>query len=146
MAVGSNKWLMLIYSVPRHPSASRLYVWRKLKRLGAIMLQDAVWVLPLTRRTREQLIWLAAEIKELKGSVWLWESSPTDTGNEAEMIRKFQEAAQKEYDEILAALNADSRDLAALSRRFQEAQLRDHFHSVSGQQVRAALLAAKERS
>ena len=52
MAVGSYKWLMLIYSVPRHPSASRLYVWRKLKRLGAIMLQDAVWVLPLTHRTR----------------------------------------------------------------------------------------------
>jgi hypothetical protein len=110
------------------------------------MLQDAVWVLPLTQRTREQLMWLAAEIKELKGSASLWESSVADSGYEAEIIQKFQEAAEKEYQEILAALNATSRDLSALSRRFQETQLHDHFHSVLGQRVRAALLTAKEKS
>ena len=110
------------------------------------MLQDAVWVLPLTQRTREQLTWLAAEIKELNGSVSLWDSSVADTRYEAEMIQKFQAAAEKEYQEILAGLNATGRDLSALSRRFQEAHLQDHFHSVLGRRVRAALLTAKEKS
>src|SRR5690348_15616912 len=49
------QWLLLIYKFPREPTASRVYDWRKLKQLGAIALQDAVWVLPATPRTQEQL-------------------------------------------------------------------------------------------
>ena len=30
----SQKWLMLVYRVPREPTSCRVYVWRKLKRLG----------------------------------------------------------------------------------------------------------------
>ena len=45
-------WVLLHYKIPREPTAPRVYVWRKLKRLGAILLQDAVWVLPATPHTR----------------------------------------------------------------------------------------------
>jgi hypothetical protein len=54
-------------SAPREPTAGRVYVWRKLKQLGAIAVQDAVWVLPVTPRTQEQFQWLASEIDELGG-------------------------------------------------------------------------------
>ena len=47
-------------SVPKQRSE---HVWRKLKQLGAIALQDAVWVLPQTPRTQEQFQWLAIEIE-----------------------------------------------------------------------------------
>jgi len=40
----SDGWIVLTYRVPREPSANRVYVWRKLKQLGAIALQDAAWV------------------------------------------------------------------------------------------------------
>jgi hypothetical protein len=61
-------WLLLLYKVARQPSARRVYIWRKLKRLGALLLHDAAWVLPATPRTREQFQWLAAEalLKQLK--------------------------------------------------------------------------------
>src|SRR5260370_11182770 len=62
-----RSWLMLTYTVPRHPTSKRVYVWRKLKRLGAVPLQDAAWVLPAGESTREQMRWLAAEIEELDG-------------------------------------------------------------------------------
>ena len=39
-------WVLLDYKIPREPTASRAMVWRKLKRLGALLLHDAVWVLP----------------------------------------------------------------------------------------------------
>ena len=55
-------WLLLAYKIPREPSASRVYVWRKMKQLGAVLLQDAVWVLPESARTREQFQWLAADL------------------------------------------------------------------------------------
>ena len=27
-------WMLLVYNVPNKPTSSRLYVWRKLKKLG----------------------------------------------------------------------------------------------------------------
>src|SRR5215212_4930534 len=67
-----NTWLLLHYKLPTRPSALRVYIWRKLKRLGAILLNDAVWVLPDTPRTAEHFQWLAAEIQEMQGDVNLW--------------------------------------------------------------------------
>lgn len=49
-----KKWLLLVYRIPREPTAGRVFIWRKLKQLGAIALQDAIWVLPQTSRTQEQ--------------------------------------------------------------------------------------------
>ena len=53
-------WLLLVYRIPREPTSGRVYVWRKLKQLGAIAVQDAVWMLPATPRTREQFYEAAA--------------------------------------------------------------------------------------
>jgi len=48
-----HTWVLLHYKIPREPSAQRVFIWRKLKRLGALLLHDALWVLPATPRTRE---------------------------------------------------------------------------------------------
>ena len=52
MGASSQIWLLLSYKVPREPTANRVSVWRKLKKLGAVSLQDSVWVLPATPHTR----------------------------------------------------------------------------------------------
>jgi hypothetical protein len=36
-------WLLLVYKVPSEPSARRVYFWRKLKRLDALLLHDALY-------------------------------------------------------------------------------------------------------
>ena len=82
-----KKWLLLVYRIPREPTAGRVFVWRKLKQLGAIALQDAVWVLPQTARTQEQLQWLAAEISELNGEALLWEAEQLYS-TDAETLRR----------------------------------------------------------
>lgn len=137
-----KRWLLLIYRIPREPTAGRVFVWRKLKQLGAIALQDAVWVLPQTQRTQEQFQWLAAEIKELNGDTTLWDADQiyaTDT----EALRKhFLAFVETEYHEILTALKKKDRDLAALSKQFQEVHARDYFASKLGQQTREKLLKA----
>ena len=35
-------WLLLHYNVGSKSSAQRVYIWRKLKRLGAVLLQNAI--------------------------------------------------------------------------------------------------------
>jgi hypothetical protein len=58
------RWLILIYHLPREPSRHRVAVWRKLKALGALYLQDGAAALPDNAVTREQLEWLQLRARE----------------------------------------------------------------------------------
>jgi hypothetical protein len=143
MTSDSRTWLLLTYKVPRDPTAGRVAVWRKLKQLAAVALQDAVWILPATPQTREQFQWLAAEIEELGGEATLWESHLLNAGMEDRMKARFNEPVEAEYRAILRELKKKRRDLASLSKRYQQIQGRDYFHVEHGKKVRAALVAAQ---
>lgn len=134
-------WMLLVYRVPSDPSASRVYVWRKLKRLGAILLHDAVWVLPATDHTREQLRWLGAEIVELEGEASVWESRLTLGAEDDALVGQFRAAVDEQYREILNALKRKGADVATLSRRYQQVRSQDYFNSELGGRVRDALSA-----
>lgn len=137
-------WLLLIYSVPREPSASRVFVRRRLLRLGAVAAQDAAWVLPATPAMREQMQWLAAEIKEMGGTAALWEAAGLLAGQDKQWRAQFAAASDAAYRAILLDLKKKGADVAALSRRYQSALAQDHFASKLGKQAREALLAAQE--
>ena len=136
-------WVLLVYRIPREPTASRAAVWRKLKRLGALLLHDAVWVLPATPWTREQFQWLAVEIGELGGEAHLWESRLILNGQEDALVRQFQARVDAIYQEILDDLERDAADLVALSRKYQQVRAQDYFHSELGKHVRARLMSAR---
>src|SRR5438094_647028 len=135
--------MLLVYNVPNKPTSSRLFVWRKLKRLGAVLLHDAVWVLPATQHTREQLRWLASEIAELQGQASVWECRQSLSADEEKLIGRFGETVAASYRQLLADLKRKNHDLAAISRRYQQVRAQDYFNSRLGQRVREALLAAK---
>ncbi len=136
-------WLLLVYKVSPEPTSRRVYVWRKLKRLGALLLHDSIWVLPPTPYTREQLQWLAAEIVEMEGDVLVWEATLVSPEQESVLVQQFQTQVETAYAEILSALQHPDCDREALSRRYQQVQMTDYFHSDLGKQVRQALVTAK---
>ena len=142
----SVRWLLLLYKVPREPTVARVSVWRKLKRLGALLLHDAVWVLPPSSRTREELQWLAAEIRERGGDAMLWEASLSSDGRDDELVGQFVAQVDAVYAEILAGLERPDADLAGLSKRYQQARVQDYFRSPLGERARQALLAAGGRA
>ncbi len=135
-----KKWLILVYKIPREPTAGRVFVWRKLKQLGAIALQDAVWVLPKTTRTSEQFQWLAAEITELKGECLLWDADQVYATDSMSLEKQFTEPLVEEYRAILSALKKRNCDLAELSKRYLEASKQDFFALELGKQTREKLL------
>lgn len=139
-----DRWIVLTYRVPREPTANRVYVWRKLKQLGAVALQDAAWVLPATPKTQEHLQWLAAEIAELGGQARLWEAALLLELGDESLRRRFEAAVTAECRAILAALRRRRRDLPALARRFQQVVARDYFASELVAAVRQRLLAARQ--
>jgi hypothetical protein len=136
-------WVLLVYKIPREPTASRAAVWRKLKRLGALLLHDAVWVLPATPWTCEQFQWLAVEIGEFGGGAYLWESHLLLHGQSDTLIRQFQTRVDAAYQEILDELEQDDADLVALSRTYQQVRSQDYFHSPLGTHVRERLLTTR---
>ncbi len=141
-----HTWLLLLYKVPSEPSARRVSVWRKLKRLGAVLLHDAVWVLPATPRTREQFRWLAAEIAELEGGALVWEAQLTEPGQDEALVRQFLAQVEPTYTALLSELDEPDADLAALSRRYQQVRSHDYFHTELGERAREALLAAQREA
>lgn len=136
-------WLLLAYKVASEPSKRRVYVWRKLKRLGALLVNDAVWVLPANSHTREQFQWLAAEIVEMEGNAVVWESSRVVAGDENALVAQFVAQVDEGYRSLLAELERADADIAALSRQYQQLQAQDYFQSELGQQARVALLEAR---
>jgi len=141
-----NTWLLLDYKLPSHPSALRVYVWRKLKRLGAILLNDAVWVLPDTPRTAEHFQWLATEIQERRGNVNLWKSSLVLGLQDEELIDQFKKQVDGEFKGLLKKLGTKNPDLVRLSQEYQQILGKDYFRSELGQQVKAKLLALRGES
>ena len=135
-----TSWVLLVYKIPREPTASRAQVWRKLKRLGALLLHDAVWVLPATPWTREQFQWLAVEIGELEGEAYLWESHLLLSGQTDALVQQFQARVDAVYQEILDELEQEDADLVALSRTYQQVRAQDYFHSALGTHVRERLM------
>jgi hypothetical protein len=136
-------WRLLVYKIPREPTASRVYVWRKLKQLGAVAVQDAVWVLPATPRTQEQFQWLAAEIVELEGEATVFQSQLTFASEGTSLQERFETPVRAAYEEILTALKRRKPDLAALSKKYQQAKDQDYFRCELGERVRKRLLSAK---
>jgi hypothetical protein len=134
-----SAWLLLHYKLPNKPSALRVYIWRKLKRLGAMLLQEAVWVLPDLPRTAEQIQWLAAEIQEMGGSAFYWKATSILETQEEIIVRQFQEQVDAQYSNILKRLEKPRVDLQEIAREYQQAASQDFFQSKLGLRVREKL-------
>ena len=93
-----NTWLLFLYKVPHEPSSRRVYVWRKLKRLGAVLLHDSAWALPMTSHSLKQFQILAVEIAAIGGESLLWEAhlAPGEkTESLAQMLLTQAESARE---------------------------------------------------
>src|SRR5438874_5650893 len=135
-----TSWVLLVYKIPREPTSSRATIWRKLQRLGALLLHDTVWVLPATPWTREQFQWLSVEIGELGGEAYLWESHLLLNGQADALAEQFQARVDAAYQEILEELSQDQADLVALSRRYKQVRAQDYFDSALGTHVQQRLM------
>jgi hypothetical protein len=132
-------WALLLYTLPREPSAPRVAVWRKLKKLSAVLLHDAVWVLPAQPALLEHFRWLAAEIRESAGEALVWVAEQGLPGQDELLVAQFRAQAEAGYQAILAALDASQVDPAALARRYQAVAACDYFHAPLAEVLRSRL-------
>src|SRR5690349_3640754 len=99
---GPGLWVLLCYRVPREPSAPRIAIWRKLKRLGVAQLGDGLVGLPADARTREQLEWVAGDVTEAGGSAGVWLARPVTLAQERGLAAAMAAARAAEYAVVAA--------------------------------------------
>jgi hypothetical protein len=149
------RWVLLIYRLPREPSRHRVAVWRKLRDLGALYLQDGVAALPEDAVTREQLEWLQLRVREAGGEATLWEAKPGTLAEEGELVEAFRSSREEAYRTIIAEAErlrrkvqmgggALSEQLGKLEREFRAERRRDYFRSQLRLEAAGALKAARE--
>ncbi|HVV18230.1 MAG TPA: Chromate resistance protein ChrB [Pseudonocardiaceae bacterium] len=94
-------WLMLIYRVPSGSSRARVAVWRDLKRLGGLYVQQAVCVLPDRHDLRVKLGKVRTRIDELGGSSIFLTLHDVEPDANTQFVTGFREQSAKEYAEIV---------------------------------------------
>ena len=98
-SVPGEGWLVLIYRVPSEPSRLRSAVWRRLKSLGAIYLQNSAAALPAGPSTERAMRKLRSQILDMGGTAALLSSRVL--AGEPEVRAAFQAARNDEYEEIV---------------------------------------------
>jgi amphi-Trp domain-containing protein len=96
-------WLMIIYRVPSTPSTSRVTVWKKVKELGAYLLQQSVYILPNLPAVSKAVEQLKEQIHHLGGESNIIEIASLGETQEKEIITGFNSNREEEYTEVIKA-------------------------------------------
>jgi hypothetical protein len=92
---------VLIYRVPTEPASKRVGVWRDLKRLGALYLQQCACILPDLPTVTADVLQVAAKIPALGGETFLFEIPRLQPEDEQRIVEAFRALRESEYAEII---------------------------------------------
>ncbi len=123
----ARRWLLLIYRIKAESSGRRTYVWRQLRQLGAVYLQQAVAILPDRPELRSDLDRLGQRIRASGGEASLLHTvSPTPAWEE-DLLARFNAARDAEYEEILDSVESFEDEIRRETRkkRFRFAELEE---------------------
>lgn len=152
------RWLLLVYRIPSEPTRLRAGVWRRLKGLGAIYLQNSAAALPVTTSSERALRALRKDISDMGGTAILLSCDVLAGGDD--VVGMFNAARNDEYGEIVdkcgdfhgqlqkeykashftyAELEENDEDLIKLRNWFAKVSDRDVFKASGRQQTLDAL-------
>lgn len=108
----SPSWLLLTYKVPSEPTAKRVALWRRLKGLGAIYLQNGVCLLPKTDDHVRRLKMIENDIAGMEGESVLLETVALDGAQQDKVVARFKADRDEQYNEFLGRCAEFEREIA----------------------------------
>ncbi|MCT2592034.1 hypothetical protein LHJ74_19360 [Streptomyces sp. N2-109] len=157
---GDDTWLLVAVSTAGAAGSLRVHVWRKLRGLGAVYLQQSVCLLPDRPQVFGAVRQLVAKVNTDGGSARCLHMRIDDPVERDGLIGEFRQAVTTEYGEALEQLftfrteAAEGRaafaeaeeseaDLARCEAQVAKIQARDYFDAPIGAEVRAELERAR---
>lgn len=120
------EWLLFTYWLPPEPSRKRVYVWRRLKKIGALTVEGAGWLLPKTDSLLAAISEIKHTVEEMEGKASLYIVNHFDEAQEQRAIARFQEERNNEYTQIGTechkALKHIEREFQAQEFTFEEVE------------------------
>ena len=96
------KWLFLVHQVQTPNSRERVKVWRAIKKTGAVLHRNSVYVLPYNKERLEDFQWVCQQIRDSKGEASVFVSEARDKEENKLLRGLFQRARQEEYSSLLS--------------------------------------------
>lgn len=94
-------WLLLTYKIPPEPAKRRIAVWRRLKGMGAVYLQNGVCLLPKSDDHVRRLKLVENEIAEGAGEAVILETVALDQAQETKVLARFKADRDEQYREFI---------------------------------------------
>ncbi|WP_299029811.1 Chromate resistance protein ChrB [uncultured Thermanaerothrix sp.] len=95
------QWLLFLPQLPATPSSLRVMVWRKMRQIGALGLQNGVWVLPERDDLWQWLNELLGFIRQQGGEAFLFHAQAHSPAAEALIRKRFCADRDEEYGEFV---------------------------------------------
>lgn len=152
-------WLLIVSSAGA-PASLRVLVWRRLRGLGAVYLQQSVCLLPDRPQIRSDVAQLLDRVRGEGGSGRLLQVLLTDRTERQQLIADFRQASDAEYEDLFGGVPAflteldterargraslveveeNEADLQRYRGWLAKIQARDYFQAPLGQTAQRAL-------
>ncbi|MBZ0095772.1 MAG: chromate resistance protein [Sulfuricella sp.] len=119
---GTDKWLVLVASLPASNASLRMRLWRATKALGCAVLRDGVYLLPAGRGLRQALRMHAEDIKQGGGSAYLLNVANPSTEEKTDFQSLFDRS--EDYRALMERVTAFRADIGALDTHAGRRQLK----------------------
>lgn len=101
MNKNQSSWLLLTYKVPPEPSKVRVAIWRRIRGLGAVYIQNGICVLPTTTEHQRQFRMVQSDIEQAGGEAVIFETTAMDDKQEGLVVTRFKHDRDQDYEEFL---------------------------------------------
>ena len=95
------EWLLFTYWLPPEPSRKRVFIWRQLKKIGALSAEGSGWLLPKTEPLLAAITEVMSSVEELEGTANLYTLTHSNEAQEQRNIAKFRQEREREYSGII---------------------------------------------
>lgn len=158
------RWLIINYNLPTEPSRHRVSIWRALKKLGALNIQQSMWGLPSSEENYSALQKICKNIESNNGEALLMESTLFDEKHEKRVVKIYNNVRNDEYMEYIgecekfirglkekiskgkftyAELEEEEIQLEKLISWYKKIEIRDVFNSSGMKEAKEMLIQIK---